>query len=282
MKSEKNRLEHIAGQYRLAYLAHDPLLAPFADQVRYSENNVEMPFPDGTWDTVSREVGEALVLSDPEFGTAALFMVVYQLDTPSFLAVRLKVQDGLIIEAEHILSTKRNISGPPEPFGDAASFSRDPEMLAEVPAEQKMSRDGMVRMADAYFQTLENNTGELRGGIRFSADCVRHENGLKRGGVEEDFLLGPYRANDRVRDRDFVLIDEQRSIIMARGFIDHKGVLDEFVLADGTPGRSIFREPHTWALLELFKIRDGMIVAVEAVFYGAPYFQRSPWTQPRS
>jgi len=278
MESRKTELENIAQLYRRAYLAHDPLLAPFAAEIRFSENNVEMPFPDGTWDTVSREHGEALVLSDPDRAAAALFMVVFQLDTPSFLAVRLKVEGGKIVEAEHILSTRRNVSTPPEPFGEANDFARDPEMLAEVPAGEKMPRDAMIRLADAYFQTLENNNGELRGGIRFSPGCVRHENGLKRGGVEQDFLLGPYRANDRVRDRDFVLVDEDRSIVMARGFIDHKGVVDEFVLTDGTPSRSIFREPHTWALLELFKIRAGAIVAVEAVFYGAPYYQRSPWT----
>lgn len=277
MGTTKAELEAIARKYRQAYLAKDPSLAPFSPNIRFSENNVEMPFPDGTWDTVRRENGEALILSDPVEQTAALFMVVFQLDTPSFLAVRLKIARGEIAEAEHVLSTKRNISTPPEPFGDANQFSRDPEMLAEVPLSERMPRTDMVRLADAYFETLENNTGELRGGIRFSADCIRHENGLKRGGVEADFLLGPYRANNRVRDRDFVLVDEDRSIVMARGFIDHKGVVDEFTLTDGTPSRSIFREPHTWALLELFKIRAGMIVAVEAVFYGAPYYQRSPW-----
>jgi hypothetical protein len=38
-------LETIANSYRAAYLAHDPKLAPFAERVRYTENNVEMPFP---------------------------------------------------------------------------------------------------------------------------------------------------------------------------------------------------------------------------------------------
>lgn len=274
----KQALEDVALAYRRAYLAHDPTLAPIADDIRFSENNVEMPFPDGTWDTVSREKGEPLILSDPELGTAALYMVVFQLDTPSFLAVRLKVESGRITEAEHILSTKRNVSTPPEPFGDAETFSRDAAMLAPVAPEERMSREAMIQLANAYFATLENNTGELRGGIRFSPDCIRHENGLKRGDVEADFLLGPYRSNDRVRGRDFVLVDEERSIVMARGFIDHKGALDEFTLTDGTPTRAIFREPHTWALLELFKMRAGMITAVEAVFYGAPYYQRSPWS----
>lgn len=277
MSSRRNELESIAEAYRQAYLAHDPSRAPFASEVRFSENNVKLSLPDGTWDTVAREQGSALILSDVQLGTAGLFMTVFQLDTPSFLAVRLKIEDGLITEVEHILSTQRNVSRPPEPFGDANTFQRDPEMLSAVPLGEHMPRADMIRLADSYFETLQNNTGELRGGIRFSKECIRHENGLKRGGVEEDFRLGPYRANDRVRDRAFVLVDEERSIVMARGFIDHKGVVDKFTLTDGKPSQSIFREPHTWALLELFKMRSGMITAVEAVFYGAPYYQRAPW-----
>src|SRR5690349_19835870 len=66
-------LERIGGQYRTAYLAHDPKLAPFAERVRYTENNVEMPFPDGTWDTVTQEAGPALTLSDPVRGTVGIF-----------------------------------------------------------------------------------------------------------------------------------------------------------------------------------------------------------------
>jgi hypothetical protein len=275
----QTELESISRAYRQAYLSHDPSLAPFSKKIRFSENNVEMNFPDGTWDTVTREHGSPLVLSDVRLGTAALFMKVYQLDTPSYLAIRLKMENGQITEAEHILSTRRNVSRPPEPFADTETFERNPAMLAAVPPDERMPRVDMIRLGDAYFETLQNNNGELRGGVRFSSDCVRHENGLLRGGVEEDFRLGPYRANDRVRDRDFVLVDEVRSIVMARGFIDHKGVVDEFTLTDGTPSRSIFREPHTWALLELFKVRAGMITAVEAVFYGAPYYQRSPWGQ---
>ena len=66
---------------------------------------------------------------------------------------------------------------------------------------------------------------------------------------------------------------------MARGFIDHKGVMDEYTLTDGTKTRSIFREPHSWALIEMFKVRNDMITGVQATFIGAPYYMRSPWTE---
>lgn len=51
---DKACLEKIGDQYRAAYLKHDRALAPFARKVRLTENNVEMEFPDGSWDTSAR------------------------------------------------------------------------------------------------------------------------------------------------------------------------------------------------------------------------------------
>jgi len=65
--------------------------------------------------------------------------------------------------------------------------------------------------------------------------------------------------------------------VMARGFIDHKGVMDEYTLTDGKKEKSIYREPHSWAFLEMFKVEDRRITAVQAVFLGAPYYMPPPW-----
>ncbi|HEV7633369.1 MAG TPA: hypothetical protein VGO41_10305, partial [Steroidobacteraceae bacterium] len=139
-------------------------------------------------------------------------------------------------------------------------------------------RERLIAHANGYFSTLQNNTGEIRG-TRFSPDAIRYENGLKFPEIEKGFKSGRYRFNERVRDRDFFLVDEERQVVMARGHIDHKGVLDQYTLTDGTPQRSVFREPHTWSFLESFKIRDDMIVGVQATFIAAPYYVLSPWTK---
>jgi hypothetical protein len=275
---DKACLEHTADLYRAAYVKHDVKLAPFARKVRFTENNVEMEFPDGTWDTVTEEVGPALTLSDPTSGNAGIYTAIMQNDTPGFLAVRLKVVRGQITEVEHIISTRRNLSSPPTPIGDVHDFRHDPDLAQPVPAAERMSRAQLIAHANGYFSTLQNNTGEIRG-TRFAPGATRFENGLKFADIEKGFRLGRYRFNERVRDRDFVLVDEERGIVMARGFIDHKGVLDEYTLTDGTKMRSVFREPQTWALLEMFKIKADQITGVEAAFIGAPYYMRSPWTR---
>jgi hypothetical protein len=273
-------LEQIADAYRSAYLKHDPSLAPLSKSVRFTENNVEMsPFPDGSWDTVTEEVGPALTFSDPETGNIGIYTAIMQRDTPGFLAVRLKVEKGKITEIEHILSTKRNLSSPPTPFGEVrGAQNHDSDYTQIVPPGERSPRKQLEALANGYFSTLEHTNGEIRG-TRFSADATRYENGLRFDKIEQGFKSGYYFFNNRVRDRDCLLVDEPRGIVMCRGFIDHKGVIDEYTLTDGEKKKSIFREPQTWAFLESFKIRNGMIVSVESTFVAAPYYMRSPWTR---
>jgi hypothetical protein len=163
-------------------------------------------------------------------------------------------------------------------MGDVHEFQHDPQLAQIVPAGERVSRERLIQLGNGYFDTLQHNTGEIRG-TKFSPDAMRHENGLRFTEIEKGFKLGRYAFNERVRDREFMMVDEERQIAMARGFIDHKGVMDEYTLTDGTKTRSVFREPQTWSFLEMFKIRNDMIVGVEAIFIGAPYYIRSPWTK---
>jgi hypothetical protein len=275
--SDFAQLHDIADRYRAAYLAHDPAAAPFSPKIRFSENNVALPFPDGTWDTVAEEYGPALTVVDEAQGTIGIFTAIRTLDVPGFLAIRLRVTDSLITEAEHIFSTRRNLSGPPTPIGPVETFRHDPDLLQAVAPKERMTREALIAAADGYWSTLQNNTGEIRG-TAFSADCTRFENGMAFPDVEKLFRLGRYRFNERVRDRDFMVIDEERGLVMSRAFIDHKGVLDAYMLTDGTEMPSIFREPHSWSVLELFKIKGGRITAIEATFIAVPYYMPSPWT----
>lgn len=272
---DKNCLEQIVERYRGAYLAHDPARAPFAAKVRFTENNVEMAFPDGSWDTVTEEVGTPLILSDPATGQAAVFTAIMQSEIPGFLVIRLRIKDRQITEVEHMLSTRRNLSAPPTPFDDPHGFRRPADRAAVVPVAERNTREELTRLGDGYFQTLENNTGEIRN-TRFSPDAVRYENGMIFRDIEKGFKLGTYAFNNKVR-RVPILVDEERGISLFRGFIDHKGVMADYRLTDGSWRKSIFREPHSWAFLEMFKISGGMITGVEATFIGTSYNQVSPW-----
>jgi len=273
---DKTCLEAIGDRYRAAYLAHDPSKAPFAAHVRFTENNVEMPFPDGTWDTVTQEVGPHLTLSDPQTGGVGIFTAIRQREVPGFLAVRLKIEGRRITEIEQIISTRRNLSSPPTPIGDVDAYVHDPVIDRAVPPAKRASRQALIAHANGYFDTLQHNNGQIRGTC-FHPEATRRENGLLFKDIKGGFESGRYAFNDRVR-REIVLVDEVRQVAMARGFIDHKGVMDEYRLTDGTKTKSVFQEPQSWGLLESFKVTDGCIAAVVATFYQAPYYTVSPWT----
>lgn len=272
---DKACLEAIAEQYRSAYFGHTPAAAPVSAALRFTENNVEMAFPDASWDTVTQEVGTPLFLSDPVTGNVAIFTATMQSEIPGFLVIRLRVEGRQITEAEHMLSTRRNLSSPPTPFADPHGFTRPADRGQPVDPARRATRAQLVALGDGYFQTLENNTGEIRN-TRFAPAAQRHENGMVFADIERDFRLGRYAFNNEVR-RVPVLIDEERGIALFRGFIDHKGVMNEYQLTDGSPRTSIFREPHSWAFLEMFKIEDDMITGVEATFISAPYKSTSPF-----
>jgi len=271
----KTCLEDIADQYRVAYLAHDPTAVAIAETVRFSENNVEMPFPDATWDTITEELGPPLTISDPVTGQAAIFTVIIQNDTPGFLAARLRVENREITEIEHIISTRRNLSSPPTPIGDHENYSHDAAIDVVIPASDRATREELMAHARGYFSTLERNDGEIRGTC-FIEDAIRRENGLQFDQIKAGFESGRYFFNNEVRNWP-ILVDEERQVALSRGFIDHKGVLDEYTLTDGTETRSIFREPHTWAFLEMFAVRDGCIDSVVATFITTHYKHPTPW-----
>jgi hypothetical protein len=74
------------------------------------------------------------------------------------------------------------------------------------------------------------------------------------------------------------LVDVERGLVFAGAFIDHSGRLGKFTLTDGKVEESRYRRPHSYYLLELFKInKEGKIRQIEAVFMSVPYHMPSPW-----
>jgi len=167
------------------------------------------------------------------------------------------------------------------------AFEDKPAMLAEVPEAERIAREEMIQLANGYFETIERNNGMIR--TRFHPHCNRVENGVQttnnidfplpiaRLGCEEQFALGWYRYDDELRARRFPLVDIERGIVLAHSFIDHSGRLGDYELTDGSKVSSPIRRPHSYYLAEAFKIRDGAIEQVEAVFHTVPYRMPSPW-----
>src|SRR4029434_6317651 len=90
------------------------------------------------------------------------------------LAMRLKVQNRQITEAEHVFA---RIAAPAQ---IAALQTPRPAFLATVPQGERMPRSWMFLLANAYYDSLVLGDGEL---TPFADDCGRRENGMHTQGV---------------------------------------------------------------------------------------------------
>jgi len=275
-------------KYLDALVKKDVSRLPLAQSVRFSENNVMMDLGDGLWNTISGKGDYDLRMADTKAGSVGWFGVVYEHGNPAIIALRIKVQQGLITEVETILN-RQNGDGPfPNP--QPQLMTRLPIMDRIEPEKTRRSRERLISLADGYFDTLQQNDGTLF--TEFAPDCNRRENGFQttnqpkppvpdgdmmKLGCEAQFKTGNFRYDDRLRERRYVVVDEERGLVMASAFIDHSGKLQEVVLTDGTVVKTHYHSPHSYVLFELFKIVDGKIQQIEAVFPTVPYNMPSPW-----
>lgn len=268
----------------------DPTRVALARNARFTENNVEMPIGnDGLWGTVNAVWDEALEVADTETGNVAWFGIVEEHGNPAYLAARIRVLNHEIVEVETIVN---RLPDMPKPFGNPEAVVHDPAFAEILPPEERRSRARLVAVADGYFNTVELNDGDIF--TQFHPECGRLENGIlttgggsgpsnagsMAEGCEPQLRLGMYRINKRIRERRYPIIDVERGVIVASGFFDHANEFDRYTLTDGRQMNTVLKFPNSISLLEAFKVRDGKIYRIEAVFTYVPYFMHSPFTVP--
>lgn len=270
--------------FMAALLARDPGRLRWGNNVRYSENNVALMVGDGVWGTVTGRGDYDLRFADPDTGQIGLFTTLIETVDESAATIRLGIDEsGAISEVEMLIVRQSDEALQfPNP-----RFEPKPVLEAVVPQPERMSRERLRAVADGYFNTLERNDGQLF--TRFHPECDRVENGVRTTRnpdfilpianlpCEEQFKLGWYRYDDRLRGRRFPLIDVERGLVFAHGFIDHCGRLTDYTLTNGEHISSMIRRPHSFYLAELFKIEAGAIRQIEANFITVPYHMPSPW-----
>jgi hypothetical protein len=277
-----------ARNYMAALEDRDFSSARIAPDVIFSENDVVMPVGnDGVWGTISKVREGEMTIADEETGNAAWFGLIEEHGNPAYYAMRIQVEDGLITEIETIVN---RLPDMPKPFGNPDMVSHDPVWNDILPPEQQRSRERLVAVADGYFSTVELNDGDIF--TQFDPDCGRLENGVLTtagsgagggtaatiaSGCEPQLRLGIYRINKRIRNRRYPLIDVKRGVILGTGFFDHANTFDRYTLNDGREMQTVLKWPNSISLLEAFKIRNGKIWRIEAVFTYVPYFMPSPF-----
>lgn len=269
--------------YLNALAASNPSGVRWAPDAVITENNVRLPMGDGAWQTVDAVERRDLRIRTAD-GAAAMGILREGADWSPFIQRIALDSAGRVRESELVVIRARDAAGA---FHNA-DISPRPEFETEVAVGLRSSHEELVQLVDGYFRTLQQNTGEIH--TRFSAGCRRRENGTwttqntdpnvpptMRMSCQASFELGFFRGNERVRGRRYPLVDVDRGLVLAGAFIDHSGRIKEYTLTDGSTVSAGFQRPHTYAMLEVFKIVGGEITAIEAVFHPVPYRMEASW-----
>lgn len=289
---DRDCLLGMLGDHMEALATRTPSRLPVAPNLLFTENNVPLQLGEGVWGTVTAVDEVGLEVADPETGNAAWFGSVRENGEPAIYSVRIRVRDGRIDEIESVIHRR---TGLPAPFGDVENMAHDPAFYEILPEEQQRPRERLRAIADSYFNTTELNDGQVL--APFDDDCARLENAISTTsapqdgsgggnaaaiaqGCEEQFELGIYRINKRIRERLYPIIDTERGVVVASGFFDHANEFDRYLLTDGREMRTALKWPNSITLLEAFRIRDAKIHRIEAVFTYVPYFMHNPFAGP--
>lgn len=267
----------------------DPKL--FARDTKFTENGIRMPLGnEGLWFGMSGKGTYQFYVPDVETQQVAFIGTARENmrgtpdgETKVAIGLRLKIANGLISEVEQlVMRPEVNLFGgddagsssPFLPTAEAVEAMGSPHAVFKeiIPEGKRPSREQLIKDANYYFSGLQQNDG--KGYYPFTDDCDRFENGMavlanvmdpetqKRGPMtcKRQFEVALKGVVDRVRDRRFVAVDRERGIVFAFAFFDHPQI------------------NWTWQLAELFKMEDGMIRRIEAVFHQAPYGIQSGWS----
>jgi len=288
----RKTLNGFIDQYMDALIAHSPSLLPLAKNVKFTENGQQLELGDGLWNTVSAKGTYKLYVADQDSNEVAFMGTLRENDVPAIIAIRLKIDDNKISEIETFVVRSDSGARHLEKLGNPNRL-----FLTSIPKEDLHFRGELIDIANLYFSGLERNDG--RGLYLFTKDCNRLENGYQTTNHPtltkdstvfdfqalnciEQFRSGFFRFVTRIRDRRFVVVDRERGLVFSFAFFDHAGNVPFVIVNTGKKIPIGIKRPWTWEIAELFKIENGFISQIEALYQEAPYGMGSGWSDRKS
>jgi hypothetical protein len=314
-------LQGFVEQYLDAWVARDPARLPLATNAKYTENGQRLELGDGSWKVGTGKGKYRLWVPDTQTGQVAVITTVTEdgaapgQDVPSMLALRLKVVNRQISEAEALFvrpAAGGGRGGNVAPGGGRGATPPPPAVRLEtigapnalftqpIPAAERMSRADLIRVANMYFSGMQQNDG--RGEYPFTDDCERFENASSstnnpvppgevradpktattyssQWGCLEQFKSGLIHFVSRIRDRRYVAVDPEYGLVFSFVFFDHMaGKTRTYTRSDGRVITGGPTSPWTWEIAELFRIEKSQIHRIEAILTQSPYGQPSGWS----
>jgi hypothetical protein len=278
--------------YLNALVAHDSSKLPVTKNVKYTENGVRLNLNDGLWNTALALPTYRVDVIDEEAGQVGLLGIINEGGNKNWFAARLKVEKGKqVSEIENLVV--RNIMSGPAPEGSpqgAVNTEPHPLMMQVLPEGSRTPRHELINIGNSYFTGLD--TDEHGRNIPFDPDCQRRENGMVTAnnpdspkgsmqwmGCKAQFDTGFSVIVTDIRERRFIA-DPVTGLAYGFGYFDHDGSVAKMsVTPDGklTDVSPMFRQPFSFIIAEIFKIKDGKIRQIEAVLTTVPFGMESGW-----
>jgi hypothetical protein len=282
-------LEGFVHQYLDALIGRNPYGLPLAPKVKFTENEQVIPLGEGIWGTANGIGTYKLYVADPQAGEVGFLGTLRENDTPVAFALRLKIDHRLIREVETIVVRDPGAAQAVEALGQP-----DPSMLASLPASERRPRDEMTAIANKYSEGIEHNNGDL---VPFDPNCNRIQNGMQTTnnpalkmdpkdswtpmqlGCKEQLNTKFFSFVRKIYPRRFMIVDEERGIVFGLLLFHIPGTVTSVNIAGhGAIGIPLpYQAPTTLDVAELYKIRNGKIVKVEALQTNVPYGTPNPF-----
>jgi hypothetical protein len=289
-------LEGVIDQYLKAVVAHDPKMLPLSEDVRFTENGQQVPLGDGFWKTAQGIGNYRHIFADPEFGQVAVMATMREANTNILMSVRLRIELGRITEIEAVYF-KPGGGGPNNIDAVDKSGKAEDIWFKTIPPAQRLPRQQMISIADAYFTSVQKNDGKGihgTGTYPFTNDCHRIENGSPTTNVPPppnakpginlfsmdclaQFKMGLYYVVQNIHSRRYPLVDQERGVVWAHSVFD-QGTVNSGVLSDGTKhSYQGFNRPSSILVTEAFLIENAKIRRVEMIGPSATYHLQPAW-----
>ncbi len=268
---DRSCLAGFLDQYLNAIVANDASQAPLSYGFRQTENSIVTPGDEGLWSTATNLGELQRRYLDPQSSSAGYFGIIEEDGEPAVVALRMKVVNNMITEAEWHIGRQNDVGLRGEPgtvYFDVDNLIANPPNQGAVSLAHRYSRDDLISVANSYFDGIIAQNSKV---IKGHPGCSRRENGADTfGGPLAEGATGFNGTSDCRTAGDFGLAQiaarrvqvadtEQQIVMMSVVFLRR-------------PGNERWRNHFTHTI----SIEDGLIRHVHGAMFYAPPAQPVP------
>jgi hypothetical protein len=273
--------------YFAGLVAHDPSILKFSSDVKFVENLIPMKPGEGLWKTATAiPTTFKIYVPDTVSEEIGFLGVMEENNRPIEIGLRLKIRDGQIVEAEHLIA--RDL----RPTSLANLVTPRPAFSTKVAPDQRVPRDEMLTIGASYYEALTTSNGHA---APFADDCVRRENGMQTTGnpppatpgfaslgalgcaAQLDTRVMSYIK--RIEPRRVEIADPETGLVFGLSQFRHPMEEKQLQIV-GVPGvdhTDMNFKPFDLPAAHIYKVSGGKIHEIEAMGFMAPYNSKTGW-----